>query len=104
MKPVETKQELIDRLVAEEETIKSFGVLQLGFFGSFARNNVTNESDVDFYIVFDTKYKTLKNFVHLSLFLSEISGRKVEIVTPQSLNKFTGKYITEQVEYVPFAA
>jgi predicted nucleotidyltransferase len=30
--------------------------------------------------------------------------RKVEIVTPESLNKFIGKYILKEVDYVAFAA
>lgn len=36
--------------------------------------------------------------------LEEITGRKVELITLQSLNKFIGKYIIQEVEYVPFAA
>ena len=40
----------------------------------------------------------------LGFCLEEITGRKIELVTPQSLNKFIGKYIIQEVEYVSLAA
>jgi hypothetical protein len=42
--------------------------------------------------------------VGLSRFLNDLLGRKVELVTPASLNAFTGKHILNEVEYVAFAA
>ena len=102
--PVQTKSELIQRILAHQQQIRAYGVQRLGIFGSFVRNEPKESSDVDFFIDFDIEYKTLKNFVRLSHYLQDLTGRKVEIVTPQSLNKFIGKYITQEVEYVPFAA
>ena len=101
---VQNKKELIGRILASQEELRTYGIKQLGIFGSFARNEARENSDVDFFINFDIEYKTLKNFVRLSHYLQDITGRKVEIVTPQSLNKFIGKYIIQEVEYVPFAA
>ena len=46
----------------------------------------------------------MANFMDLGFYLEELTGRKIEIVTPQSLNKFIGKYITQEVEYVSLAA
>jgi len=40
----------------------------------------------------------------LAFYLEELTGRKIELVTPQSLNKFIGKYIVNEVEYVALAA
>ena len=102
--PVNTKQELIDALKQHSKEIHSYGVMRLGVFGSFVKENVTKNSDVDFYIDFKPEYKTLKNFVGLANYLQSILGRKAEIVTPQSLNKFIGKYIIQEVEYVSLAA
>ena len=102
--PVKTKKELIERILINQDKIRSFGVRKLGIFGSFVRDEAREDSDVDFFLEFDLEYKTLKNFVGLANFLKDILGRKSEIVTPQSLNKFIGKYIIHEVEYVPFAA
>jgi len=102
--PVQNKQQLIALLQLHSNHIQSYGVLELGIFGSFVKNSVTENSDVDFFIHFNPNYKTLKNLVGLSHYLQGLVGRKVEIVTPQSLNKFIGKYIIQEVEYVSIAA
>ena len=104
MNPVKTKKELIERILSNQDRICSFGVKQLGIFGSFVRDAAKENSDVDFFIEFNLEHKTLKNFMRLADLLEEITGRKIELVTPQSLNKFIGKYIIQEVEYVPFAA
>jgi uncharacterized protein len=101
---VSTKQELINRLLSNRERLNSYGVERLGIFGSFARDQVTETSDIDFFIHFKSEYKTLRNFVGLANYLQDLLGRKIEIVTPQSLNQFIGKYIQQEVEYVSFAA
>ena len=101
---VNTKKELNLLLVSNKEEIKKYGVKKLGIFGSFVRDEATIKSDIDFFVEFAPEFKTLKNFIGLANLLTKLTGRKVEIVTPQSLNKFIGKYILQEVEYVPIAA
>ncbi len=98
---VNTKEELNSVIIINQKEIKKYGVLKLGIFGSFVRDEVTSKSDVDLFIEFAPEYKTLKNFLGLANFFTKLTGRKIEIVTPQSLNKFTGKYILKELEYVP---
>jgi uncharacterized protein len=102
--PIQTKQELIDLIHTHESKIRSYGVVQLGIFGSFVRDQANATSDVDLFIHFTPESKTLKNFVGLANYLQTHLGRKVEIVTPESLNRFIGKYIQQEVEYVALAA
>jgi len=102
--PVQNKTELIERIISNQKRIFSFGVMRLGIFGSFARNEVKEKSDVDFFAEIKSEYKTLKNFSALYDYLENLTGRKIEIVTPQSLNKFIGKYILQEVEYVAITA
>lgn len=40
-------------------------------------------------------------FMELSFFLEELLGRKVELVTPQSLNKYIGPHILKDAEMWP---
>ena len=101
---VKTKKELIERILSGQNKISSYGVQQLGIFGSFVRDEADEGSDVDFFVHFSPQHKTLKTFVGLANYLKALLGRKVEIVTPQSLNKFIGKYIQQEVEYVTLAA
>jgi uncharacterized protein len=102
--PVNTKQELIERLLSDKDKLSSYGIEQIGIFGSFVRGQVKETSDIDFFIHFQAEYKTLRNFIGLADYLKNLLGRKIEIVTPQSLNQFIGKYIQQEVEYVPIAA
>jgi hypothetical protein len=102
--PVKTKVELIEKLLSAQEAIRGYGVKHLGIFGSFVRNEATETSDIDFFIEFYPEKKNFDNFMELAFLLQNLLGRKVEIVTPQSLSKYIGPYILKEVEYVPLAA
>ncbi|MCC6401744.1 MAG: nucleotidyltransferase family protein [Flavobacteriales bacterium] len=101
---VNTKRELLDALRADAAGIRAYGVARLGLFGSFARDEAAPGSDVDLLVEFGPGRKTLKNLVGLSRHLEALLGRKVELVTPASLNPFIGKHIVQEVEYVALAA
>ena len=42
-----TKQEIFQKIIDNKETIKSFGVTEIGLFGSYVRDEQTEESDID---------------------------------------------------------
>ena len=90
------------RIINEnQERIRSFGVRRCGLFGSFLRNEISPTSDVDLFIEFEPEQKIFLNFVNLSIFLGEALGRKVELVTPESLSPYAGPEILSEVEYRP---
>ena len=102
--PVNTKAELIEKIQSHQEQIRCYGVKQLGVFGSFVRDEAVESSDIDFLIEFHPEQKNFDNFMELAFFLQNLLGRKVEMVTPQSLSKYIGPYILKEVEYVTLAA
>ena len=102
--PVNTKAELIKKIQSHQEQIRCYGVKQLGVFGSFVRDEAVESSDIDFLIEFHPEQKNFDNFMELAFFLQNLLGRKVEMVTPQSLSKYIGPYILKEVEYVTLAA
>ena len=95
-----TKQELLAAITSNREVIKGYGVSNLGLFGSFSKGTFTETSDVDLLVEFIPEQKTFDNFMELSFFLEELLGRKVELVTPQSLSKFIAPHILKEVENV----
>ncbi len=95
-----TKQELLAAITSNREVIKGYGVSNLGLFGSFSKGTFTETSDVDLLVDFIPEQKTFDNFMELSFFLEELFGRKVELVTPQSLSKFIAPHILNEVENV----
>ena len=102
--PVQNKQALVNLILSNRDRIRAYGVQQLGFFGSFVRNEARETSDVDFYVEFIPGQKKYDNFMELGFFLEELTGRKIELLTPQSLSPYIGPHILKEVEYVSIAA
>jgi predicted nucleotidyltransferase len=100
MHSVNNKQKLIEALHLHEGKIKSFGVKNMGLFGSFLNNNITPQSDVDLLVDFSEGKKTFDNLMDLGFFLEDMLGRKVEIITPQALDKYIGPHILANAENV----
>ena len=101
--PISSKEEVIGELLAHRRQLKDLGVEWIGLFGSFIRNTeIRVDSDVDLFIDFNASKKNFDNFMNLSFYLEDLFGRKVDIVTPQSLSKYIGPHILKHLEYVPF--
>ena len=92
-----TKQDIIGAISENREVIKSFGVNGLGIFGSFSKGTAIETSDVDLLVDFIPEKKSFDNFMDLSFFLEGLFGRKVELVTRQSLSKHIGPHILNEV-------
>ena len=61
------------------------GVLRASIFGSVARGEADDDSDVDFLVEFETG-RTLLDLSGLRLDLVEILGCDVDVATPKSLH------------------
>ena len=96
---VKTKSELFNILNAHQGRLKEYGVKRCGVFGSFTRDQQTDDSDVDILVEFETGEKSFDNFMRIAVFLEEILGRKVELVTRESLSPYIGPHILREVEY-----
>jgi len=96
---IERKKDLFALLAKHHEQLKQFGVKRWGVFGSFARGQQNTRSDVDILVEFEQGKKSFDNFMHLAFFLEEQVGRRVELVTPESLSPHIGPHILREVEY-----
>ena len=97
---VQTKQHILSLILRHRERIAAFGVDRLGLFGSFVRDEQGSDSDVDMLVKFKTGRKTFDTFMGLGFFLEEIFGRRVELVTQESLSPYIGPSILNEIEYV----
>jgi predicted nucleotidyltransferase len=102
--PVQSKAGLLSLLMSHQEQIRALGVRRLGLFGSFAREQQGLESDVDLLVEFERGQKTFDNFMRLAFLLEDILGRKVELLTPESISPYIRPHMMHEVEYVAFAA
>jgi predicted nucleotidyltransferase len=98
--PVASKADLLARLTAIAPAIRRLGVRRLGLFGSFRHDRPTADSDVDLYVEFVPGEATFDHFMDLSFLCEERCGRRVEVVTPNSLSPYLGPRILKDVEYV----
>lgn len=99
---VQTKADVWSTIKKNESKIKAFGVKKLGLFGSFVREEQSEESDVDFLVEFEQGKKNFKNFMQLAFLPEDILNRQIELVTPESLSPYIRPYIVKEVEYVTF--
>lgn len=76
-----------------------YRVTQLGIFGSYARGEQTQESDVDVLIDYD-RAPTLFKLVELRDYLSSAIGMKVDIVTQNGLKSRIRERVLSEVVYV----
>lgn len=101
---VERKDQVFALLRQHHPQLRHFGVRRYGLFGSFVRSEQQDESDVDMLIEFDPQQKTFANYINLTFYLEALLGRKVDVVTPESLSPHIGPHILREVEYVAVSA
>ena len=97
---VKTKQEIIDKILSNKEKIFSFGVSRLGLFGSFVRDEADEKSDVDFLVVFSKGKKSYDNLFDLHETLTNLTKRKVEVITDKAISKGFKKHILSEAEFI----
>ncbi len=79
------RQAILQRLNAEApELRRKYSVESLSVFGSMARGDDHEGSDVDILVRFAGK-PTFDNFMGLKLDLEDILGRRVDLLTPRCL-------------------
>lgn len=85
------KQELI--LVA-----KKYGATDIRVFGSVARYNETESSDIDILVSFPIGYDMFKQRIPLQEELSNIIGKTVDLVVEHEINKHLKNIILKEAK------
>jgi len=68
----------------QDDAMKRFGARHLALFGSAARDELRDDSDVDVLVEFDGP-ATFDGYIGLLFYLEELLGRKVDLVTASGL-------------------
>lgn len=98
------KQKFFQVVKANTDILRSYGVEEIGLFGSVSREEDRGESDYDVLVAFVKGQKTYENFTRLVDFLENSLQEPVELVTPEGLSPYLEPYILQEVEYVPLAS
>jgi uncharacterized protein len=79
------RRAILDRLHDEAPGLRQkYGVRSLAVFGSMARGDDREDSDVDILVTFEGR-ATFDNFMGLKLDLEDLLGRPVDLLTPKCL-------------------
>ena len=96
MRPNNFKQ-IQSILYEKRDTLEQeHGVKQIGVFGSWVRNEATEDSDIDILVEFQ-KTPGFFKFLELEEQLSEWLGAPVDLTTPAALKPRIGRHIMNEV-------
>lgn len=99
---VQDKNQILHIIQSRKSTIQKLGAERLGLFGSFARGEQTETSDIDIVVEFQSGMKTYKNLLDLADLLQETLQRKVDLLTWEGMASFVQSEVKKDIEYVSF--
>ena len=97
MKTLSEIQQILKSNMAVFQT--EYRITKLGIFGSYARGEQTETSDVDILVDYE-KAPTLSKLVDLRAYLSELTDMKVDVVTKNGLKPRIRERVLADVIYL----
>lgn len=94
------KATILKKLRAHKNDIESFGVRQIGLFGSYASNDANADSDIDIYVIFEESKASYDNLLNLYDYLEALFPEKqVDIITEGGVSPYLEPEILENTVY-----
>jgi uncharacterized protein len=95
------RDDILSRLLERRREISErFGVERVGLFGSAARDELREDSDVDVLVSF-RGHATFDGYMGLKFYLEELFGRKVDLVTEKGLKPRARSHVEKDLIRVP---
>ena len=95
-----SRDEVVRILRSEREVLKErFGVTAMYLFGSFARDEATEESDIDVIVTFEGE-PSFSTYFGAQVYLQELFGRDVDLATEQEIRKEVLPYVKRDLMLV----
>ena len=98
-----TADGILGTLAEDRERIRSPGIRRIGVFGSFARGEEREESDIDILIEFEEGGRSFDTYMGLKFFLEDLFGRRVDLVDRDAIKPALAPHILWSVRYLPEA-
>lgn len=99
--PMLTEDQIIAYIKSHKNAFReTYGIRSIGLFGSFARKEQTDESDIDIAIEMVPEKKNLHNFLAFKRFLEKELARKVDLGIESALKPEARKIIEKEIIYV----
>lgn len=79
-----------------DELVSRFGIAELALFGSAARDELREDSDVDVLVTFSGP-STFDRYFGLKSYLEDLFGRNVDLVTEKGLKPRARAYVSKDL-------
>ncbi len=94
-----SRDEVLKILQEHRDKVRRYGVRRLGLFGSCARGETTETSDLDFVVEFEKK--SFDAYMDLKAFLEELFGCRVDLVVAEAIKPRLREIILKEVVHAP---
>ena len=90
------RDDVLDTLRAHKQVLEErFDVVALVLFGSFARDQATDGSDIDILVRFDGP-ATSRSYFGVQFYIEDLLGRRVDLVTEKALRPELRPYVERE--------
>ena len=94
-----TRNDILNKLSDLKPILyRDYAVKKIGLFGSFSDDSYTDESDIDLLVEFEKPIGW--KYFSLEIYLEDVFGRKIDLVTKNALKEQIKDRILNQVTYV----
>ena len=91
-----TREKIFEKIA---EMLKDQGARKIAIFGSYKRGEERPESDIDILVEFKGR-KSLLDLVRIERELSEVLGRRVDLLTEKSISPYLIDTIKSEMEVI----
>lgn len=96
-----TTNYILTTLNSNKSVFCKFGITEIGLFGSYSREEQSENSDIDILIDFEPEKENYDNYMAVYELIEKLfKNEKVEIVTKNGLSPHIGPQILKEVKYV----
>jgi len=95
-----SKEFILSEMKQQKRELQNLGIVRIGLFGSYVREEQTEKSDIDILLEFEPEKENFDNYMTVYDILENLfSNEKVEIVTKNGLSPYIGPQILKEVIY-----
>ena len=95
-----SKEYILSEMKQQKRQLQSLGIIRIGLFGSYVREEQSEKSDIDILIEFEPEKENFDNYMSVYDMLENLfRNEKIEIVTKNGLSPHIGPQILKEVIY-----